>query len=117
MPVFFVDAAHFVFGAFLGYLWCFARCWSKAPSGRQRLNVLGARNAITSEVITITTLTYINAESVCQLRGKLGALGLQMPITLVLDNARYQRVRWSSLSLIHSISSCCTYRRTRPTCT
>src|ERR671915_7438 len=26
--VFFVDAAHFVFGAFLGYLWCFARCWS-----------------------------------------------------------------------------------------
>jgi len=39
------------------------------------LNVLGARNAITSEVITITTLTYINAESVCQLLGKLGALG------------------------------------------
>src|SRR4029453_1068052 len=31
--VFFVDAAHFVFGAFLGYLWCFARCWVKGPSG------------------------------------------------------------------------------------
>jgi transposase len=89
--VFFVDAAHFVFGAFLGYLWCFARCWIKAPSGRQRFNVLGALNAITDEVITVTNLTYINSESVCQLLGKLVALGLQVPITLVLDNARYQR--------------------------
>ena len=65
--VFFVDAAHFVFGAFLGYLWCFARCWIKAPSGRQRFNVLGALHAITHEVITVTNLTYINSESVCQL--------------------------------------------------
>ena len=89
--VFFVDAAHFVFGAFLGYLWCFTRCWIKAPSGRQRFNVLGALNAITDEVITVTNLTYINAESVCQLLGKLAVLGLQVPITLVLDNARYQR--------------------------
>ena len=86
-----MDAAHFVFGAFLGYLWCFARCWIKAPSGRQRLNVLGALNAVTYEVITVTNLTSINAESVCQLLGKLGALGLQVPMTLVLDNARYQR--------------------------
>jgi transposase len=89
--VFFVDAAHFVFGAFLGYLWCFARCWIKAPSGRQRFNVLGALNAITHEVITVTNLTYINSESVCQLLYKLVDLGLQVPITLVLDNARYQR--------------------------
>jgi transposase len=89
--VFFVDAAHFVFGAFPGYLWCFARCWIKAPSGRQRFNVLGALHAITHEVITGTNCTYINAESVCQLLRKLDALGLQVPITLVLDNARYQR--------------------------
>src|SRR5262245_61044017 len=67
------DAAHFVFGAFLGYLWCFARCWIKAPSGRQRFNVLGALHAITYEVITVTNLTYLNAESVCQLLGKLAA--------------------------------------------
>lgn len=63
----------------------------KAPSGRQRFNVLGALHAITHEVITVTNFTYINAESVCQLLRKLGALGLQVPITLVLDNARYQR--------------------------
>jgi transposase len=89
--VFFVDAAHFVFGAFLGYLWCFVRCWVKAPSGRQRFSVLGALNAVTHDVITVTTLTYINAQSVCQLLVKLAKLRLQVPITLVLDNARYQR--------------------------
>ncbi len=47
--VFFVDAAHFVFAPFLGYLWCFARRLVRAPSGRQRFNVLGALNAITHE--------------------------------------------------------------------
>ena len=86
-----MDAAHFVFGAFLGYLWCFARCWIKAPRGRQRFSVLGALNAVTHDVITVTTLTYINAQSVCQLLVKLAKLSLQVPITLVLDNARYQR--------------------------
>jgi hypothetical protein len=89
--VLFVDAAHCVFGAFLGYLWCVARCWVKAPSGRQRFNVLGALHAITYEVITVTNLTSSNSESVCQLLGKLRALGLQVPITLVLDKARSQR--------------------------
>jgi hypothetical protein len=78
-------------GAFLGYLWCSARCWIKAPSGRQHFSVLGALNAVTHDVITVTTLTYLNSQSVCQLLVKLARLSLQVPITLVLDNARYQR--------------------------
>jgi len=61
-----VDAAHVVFGAFLGYLWCCARWGIKAPSGRQRFHGLGALHAITHEVITVTNFTYIKAESVCQ---------------------------------------------------
>ena len=91
--MFFVDAAHFVFGAFVGALWCFARVWIKAPSGRRRFNVLGALNALTHEVITVTNTTYINAESVCQLLHRLAALSLSVPITVVLDNARYQRCK------------------------
>jgi len=35
--VLFVDAAHFVMGAFLGMLWCFARQLLPSSSGRQRL--------------------------------------------------------------------------------
>jgi transposase len=89
--VFFVDAAHFVMGAFLGMIWCFERLFVRAPSGRKRFNVLGALNAITHEVITVTNDTYITATPVCELLQKLAALGLTVPITLVLDNARYQK--------------------------
>jgi transposase len=89
--VFFVDAAHFVLGAYLGFLWCFERLFVKTGAGRQRFNVLGALNAITHELITVTNDSYINAQSICELLHKLAALGLNMPITLVLDNARYQK--------------------------
>ncbi len=40
---------------------------------------------------TTTGQVYINAESVCQLVRQLAAAGLPRPLTLVLDNARYQR--------------------------
>jgi transposase len=62
--VFSVDAAHFVHRAYLGFIWCFVRTFICSPSGRKRFNVLGAVNAITKEIITITNETYINAESV-----------------------------------------------------
>jgi len=89
--VFFVDAAHFVMGAFLGMMWCFERLFVRTPSGRKRFNVLGALNAITHEMITVTNDTYITATQVCELLQKVAALGLTIPITLVLDNARYQK--------------------------
>jgi transposase len=75
----------------LGLLWCFARQFIRAPAGRQRFNVLGALNAITHELIIVTTDTYINANSVCDLLHRVAALGLTIPITLILDNARYQK--------------------------
>ena len=89
--VFFVDAAHFVLAPFLGLLWSVVRVFIPAPAGRQRFNVLGALNAMTHELITVTNDTYITAESVCQLLQKLAALQLGVPITLFLDNARYQK--------------------------
>lgn len=91
--VFFVDAAHFVWGAFLGYVWCFARLLIPSPSGRLRFNVLGAINALTHELITVTNETYITASTVCELLWKLADLNLKVPITVVLDNARYQHCR------------------------
>jgi transposase len=89
--VFFVDAAHFVFGTFLCCLWSFTRIFVRAASGRQRFNVLGAWNAVTRELVAVTNTTVVNAETMCELLRKIAALGLTGPITLVLDNARYQR--------------------------
>jgi transposase len=89
--VLFVDAAHFIFGPFLGYVWCLVRLLVPGPSGRKRYNVLAALNATTHEVFRVANHSYINAESVCALLRQLAAVGLPRPITLVLDNARYQR--------------------------
>lgn len=91
--LFFVDAAHFVLGAFIGYLWCFTRVFVKTPSGRQRLNVLGALNPITLQMLTVLNDPYITATTVCQRLTQIAELGLGVPITLVLDNARYQHCR------------------------
>jgi transposase len=91
--LFFADAAHFVLAAFLGYLWCFNRIFIKTPAGRQRFNVLGAFNAITQELVTVTNDTYINAHCVIALMSQLLEKYKTLPITIVLDNARYQKCR------------------------
>ncbi len=87
----FIDAAHFVRGAFLGFIWCFTKLFVRGPSGRERLNVLGALNAITHEITLVTNDTYINAGSVCELLGSIRERYVEGPVSVVLDNARYQK--------------------------
>ena len=87
----FVDASHFVFATFLGYLWCKARWCVRAASGRKRFNVLGALDAVSHQLVQVTNHSYINAESVCALLRAVVEAGTGLPITLVLDNARYQK--------------------------
>ena len=89
--VYFVDAAHFVFAPFLGCVWCVARLFVRAASGRKRYNVLGALDAVTHRLIRVTNHDYINAESVCALLRAVAEASVGLPITLVLDNARYQK--------------------------
>jgi transposase len=89
--VWFVDAAHFVYGSFLGYLWCLVRLFVPSPSGRKRYHVLGALNAVTHRMVRVTNHSYINALSVCELLVELASSADRRPITVVLDNARYQR--------------------------
>src|SRR2546425_7160237 len=74
--VFFVDAAHFVFGTFLCCLWSIVRIFVRAASGRQRFNVLGAWNAVTRELITITNTTVVNTETMCELLRAVAKRGL-----------------------------------------
>jgi transposase len=75
-----------VFAPFLGVLWCLQRLFVKAPSGRQRFNVLAALHATSPELLPVTNLT-------CELLHLLAGAYPGLPITLVLDNARYQRCR------------------------
>jgi len=91
--VFFVDAAHFVMGSFLCCVWCLVRLVIRAGSGRKRYSVLGAWNAVTNSLVSITTDATVNAETMCALLRRIATLGLTGPVRLVLDNARYQHCR------------------------
>ena len=62
------------------------RVFVRAPSGRQRFNVLGALDAITHQLITVTNEQYINAVSVGELLQKIAAVGSKTPITVIMDN-------------------------------
>jgi transposase len=86
----FGEGAPFVWQAFLGFLGCFTRVFIPAPSGRPRLSVLGAWHALTHEVVTVVTEDYLNAETVKALLHQLKASFGDLPITIFLDNARYQ---------------------------
>lgn len=89
--LYFVDAAHFVMGAFLGYLWSKVRIFIRTPSGRKRYNVLGAFDPISLSMVCVTNTSYINSSSVCDLLWEIGLLHPGRTIKIVLDNAAYQR--------------------------
>lgn len=91
--VFFMDAAHFVMGAFLGMLWCFGRMWIKTAPGRQRYSVLGAIESHSHEIISVSTEGTVSAVLVKELLEKIRAAHPSSAITLILDNARYQRCK------------------------
>lgn len=101
--VFFTDAAHFVLSPFLGFLWSFTRIFIQAPAGRKRFNVLGALDAVTHELITVCNETYINASSFCDLLRLIAERNIEVPITIVLDNARYQKCKlvWELAELLN----------------
>lgn len=88
--LFFSDAAHFVLTPFICRLWCMFRVFIKASAGRNRMNVLGAVNAITKEVITLTNTTYITSDTLIEFLKLLKEKFMDKPIAIVLDNARYQ---------------------------
>lgn len=86
----FCDAAHFILQPFLCSLWCAFRVFIKASAGRNRINVLGAVNAISKEVVTLTNTTYITSNTLIEFLKMLKEKYADKPIAIVLDNARYQ---------------------------
>jgi transposase len=87
-----MDAAHFVWGtSFVMGLWCLARMFIRTSSGRKRYNVLGAYNAITGTLLTVVNESYINSASICEMLRLLRRSHWGESITIILDNAAYQR--------------------------
>jgi len=89
----FMDAAHFILQPFICALWSAIRLFIKAASGRNRINVLGVVNAITKEVITLSNTTFISAETIVEFLKQLRNHYIDLPLKIVLDNARYQHCK------------------------
>jgi hypothetical protein len=80
-------------GAFLGMLWCFERLFLKSSCGRKRYNVLEAFSVKGTDLITVTNDAYINSDTIVDLLFKIKQQNPNIPLTLVMDNARYQKVQ------------------------
>jgi transposase len=91
--VLFVDASHFVHSPFLGHVWSKKRIYIRAPSGRNRHNVLGAFNAVSHELITVKNDAYVNSLTVMDLIKNVRSYYKKQKVTLAMDNASYQRCK------------------------
>ena len=89
----FMDASHFVWQLYMGVLWCVKRIFIQAASGRTRINVLGAYDPIKNELIKIVNRSYINSLTVIELLEKIRSIHFGKAVTVVLDNAKYQRCK------------------------
>ena len=98
--LYFGDAMHAVLGSYFGMVWSAVAIFLKAAAGRQRYSVLGAWNAATNTLVHVTTTATVNAALMLELLAALaaaavpdpaGPAGAKLPITLTLDNAKYQR--------------------------
>jgi transposase len=89
--VLFLDAAHLIHGVNPSVVWSEKRLFVKANSGRKRLNVLGALDAVSHEMFYEANDTVVNAWTLVDLLRKIRAAYHEEPISIFLDNARYQK--------------------------
>ena len=66
----------------------------RTSSGCKRYNVLGAYNAITGKLLSVVNESYINSASIGEMLRLLRRAHWGESITVVLDNAAYQRCYW-----------------------
>ena len=89
----FGDSMHCVMSVFLCFMWSLTRIFVKSSSGRQRLNIVGAVNAITKKITFFTNTSTVNAQTLIEFLKLLRATYLEKPIYIILDNARYQHCK------------------------
>lgn len=91
LHLFFSDAAHFTLSSFVCMIWSICRIFLKTSHGRNRINVLGAIDAVTKDVTTLINTTYITAETIMEFLRQLKVKYPEKPIAIIMDNAKYQR--------------------------
>ncbi len=93
----FCDAAHFVHGKFCSFMWTDEPKFKSTGSGRQRLNVYGAYDPISGQVLTNYGEGNIDAEYIVNYLNWLRRnhyLDRTRKLHLMMDNARYQHCQY-----------------------
>lgn len=89
----FSDAAHFVYGKFAAYGWLRNPSFQPSGHGRHRLNVYGSYDPVSNQVFSMYNEGYVDAEFIVEYLNWLRKecfTDEEIPLHLVLDNARYQ---------------------------
>lgn len=93
--LYFSDAVHYVLSEFCTHIWSKERRFLRSNTGRNRINVMGAVNAFTKQVVTVNNITYIDAEVVVSFLEDVRSLHPDnSKIYFILDNARYQHCKY-----------------------
>jgi len=89
--VFFMDAAHFAYGTFLCCLWSDPAGVRSRRLRSPAVQLARCLDAVTRRLLSVTNMTVVNTDTMCQLLRVIAAENLVGPVTVVQDNARYQR--------------------------
>jgi transposase len=89
--VLFMDACHIQLACILGFLWCFSKRYIKALPLRGRINVIGACSPYGEDIICDITQESVDANAIAFYLFKVRNKIKHGKITLVLDNAQYQK--------------------------
>ena len=88
--LYFMDAVHFTLEAFTCHIWCKEPLFLKTGAGRNRFNLLGCVDPFSLELIHSHSMVYVDAEQTKAFLEKVRLSAGQTPVSIVLDNARYQ---------------------------
>ena len=89
----FMDAVHFTLEAFTCNVWCRNPLFLKTGAGRNRFNLLGCIDPFTFDLISIHSMMYVDADRTKTFLEKVREASGSIPVSVVLDNARYQHCR------------------------
>lgn len=88
--LYFMDAVHFTLEAFTCHVWCREPLYLKTGAGRNRFNLLGCIDPFSLDIIQSHSMVYVDAEQTKAFLEKVRLQSGDIPVSIVLDNARYQ---------------------------
>lgn len=86
----FMDAVHFTLEAFTCKVWCKGQLYLPTGAGRNRFNLLGAIDPFSLDLVQSHSMKYVDAGQVKAFLEKVRDQSGDIPVSLILDNARYQ---------------------------